>query len=263
MPTPQDMHALRDILARLDPSADANAGDGRGRFTLGAPAVDAALGGGLVRGGMHEIFAAGPAAPAAAGFALSLALRAGRHDPLVWIRQGYGRVETGELYAQGLAGMGIDPARMVLVQVGDVASVLRAGLEALKSPALGGVVMEIWGASRHLDLSASRRLGLAGAESGVTPLLMRIGADPAPSAAASRWQVAAAPSRDIAGLPGRAAWDVSLLRLRSGPAGQDWRLEWDHENACFVEAAVSGGLAALPRDRPAAGRGGGTWRKAG
>jgi protein ImuA len=258
-----DVRALRAVLARLDPSSGGEAGDGRQRFTLGVSGVDAALGGGLVRGGVHEIYARGPAAPAAAGFALGLALRSGGTAPLVVIRQMHGAAETGELHAQGLAEMGIDPSRLVLVRVRDIAGVLRAGLEALHSPALGGLVMETWGDSRHLDLAASRRLGLAGAESGVTSFLLRLAAEPAASAADSRWQAEAAPSRDLPGLPGRPAYDVTLMRLRSGPAGREWRLEWDHELSRFAEPALSGAVAAIPFDRPAAGPRDGTWRKAG
>ncbi|MGV3652041.1 MAG: ImuA family protein [Devosia sp.] len=257
-----DVRALRTVLARLDPSVGDGGADALPRFALGVPGLDADLGGGLVRGGLHEVFAQGPM-PAAAGFAAGLALRAAAGRPLVWIRQAHVGAEAGELYAQGLAEMGIDPGRMVLVRVKDMAGVLRAGSEALACKALGAVVMESWGQSRHLDLTATRRLGLAGAETGVTPLMLRVAADPIPSAAQSRWQAGAATSRDLPGLPGLPAFAVELLRLRSGAGGRPWRLEWDHEAHSFREQALSGGVVSLPLDRPAAQAGGSVWRQAG
>ena len=49
----------------------------RGRFALGAEALDSALGGGLARGRLHEIYAqADDDGASAAGFALLLAWRA-------------------------------------------------------------------------------------------------------------------------------------------------------------------------------------------
>ena len=41
---------------------------------------------------------------------------------------------------------------------------------------------------------ASRKLNFAAAESGVTPILLREGADAFPSAAQTRWHVTSAPS---------------------------------------------------------------------
>jgi protein ImuA len=73
---------------------------------------------------------------------------------------------------------------------------------------------------------AHRRLQLAAERSGVTALLLRrwrTGAEAAverarPSAAVTRWRVAALPSADIPGLPGIGwpRWRVELLRCRGG-----------------------------------------------
>ena len=71
-----------------------------------------------------------------------------------------------------------------------------------------------------LDLTASRRLALAAEQSGVTLFLLRLEAQPVPSAADTRWTVGAAPSRSLeADAPGPPMFEIELLRRRAGPAG--------------------------------------------
>jgi protein ImuA len=102
--------------------------------------------------------------------------------------------------------------------------------EGLRAPGLAAVLGEV-GA---LDATASRRLQLAAEASGVTALALRrwrTGAAAArhralPTAAATRWRVAATPGRPENGEPGvgRTRWQLDLLRCRGGhPAG--WRVE--------------------------------------
>ena len=109
--------------------------------------------------------------PPTAGFAALLALRAAAGKPIAWVRQDYADVEAGALHAPGLAELGLDPDRLILVRARNAADVLRAGAEAVRCPALGAVLMEPWGEPRVLDLTATRRLSLAAAGSGVTLLL--------------------------------------------------------------------------------------------
>lgn len=258
----RQLGALRQALVRLDPLSEAGR---HGVFTLGAGPVDAALGGGLARGAVHEIYPTHAAdIAAAAGFVAGLSLRAAPQAPLVWIRHKRSEIETGALYAHGLAEMGVAADQLIVVHVDHVTDGLRASLEAMRCPGLGMVVLESWGASRHLDLTASRRLSLASQESGVTGLVLRAMGEPEASAAATRWQVAAAPSSDPLGLPGRAAFSATLLRRRSGPAGWGWNLEWNHESHRFSQAQTLPGLVAAPYfDRPAASPGDTGWAEAG
>jgi protein ImuA len=237
---------LRQALASLDPLGETGR---HGVFTLGAGPVDAALGGGLARGAVHEIYPAQAFdIAAAAGFVTGLSLRAGGEGSLVWIRHRRVEIETGGLYAQGLAEMGLDPERLIVVVVDDVADGLRAARDALRCSSLGSVVLESWGTSRHLDLTASRRLSLAAQESGVTGFMMRAMAAPEASSAMTRWQVGAAPSLEEPGLVGRAAFSALLLRQRSGKADAHWTLEWNHQ---VSQQALSGALSAPYFDRPA------------
>lgn len=246
------LQALRRSIAAIEPAAS---GASR-RFTCGAPAVDGLLGGGFLRAAVHEIFAREEAdAGAAAGFAAALAARAATDDRrVVWVRQGFSAMETGALHAPGLAALGLDPRRLVVVTGPDATCVLRAGAEALRCPALGAVVIEPWGDPKPLDLTASRRLALAAEQSGVTALLLRIAATPRPSAAATRWSAAAAPSRPLAAnAPGHPAFDITLLRHRAGLEGRRWRLEWHREHRLFREPApLSRPVVPLPAGRPAA-----------
>lgn len=220
-----------------------------GRFSTGSASLDAALQGGLMRGGLHEIFARGTAAePSASGFAVALAVRASEARPLVWVRQDFAEVEAGEIYAPGLAELGLSPDRVILVRARDGPAALRAGEEAARCPPLGAVIIEPWGAPKALDLVASRRLALAAARSNVPLFMVRAGAEPQPSAALTRWRVRAALSAAMeADAPGRPTFDVELLRDRAGAAGRNWIVEWDRDQRIFKDiAALSGGMVSLP-----------------
>ncbi len=261
MDSARELRALRQTLSRFQ--TDEASGQ-TGRVPLGAGPVDAALGGGLAQSALHEIFAPRTADfPAAAGFAAGVSLRLKDNGPLLWVRQRHVESEVGRLYAQGLAEMGVMAGEMILVRVGDVAQALRAGLEALRCAGLGAVVIELWGTSRHLDLTATRRLALAASETGVMGLMVRAQAVPEPSAAATRWAIATAPSADPFGLPGQASFSASLLRQRGSGAQGEWVLEWNHGEKSFAIPALSGALSAAPSDRPARADRGAGWAHTG
>jgi len=207
---------------------------------FGAAGLDARLRGGLARGSLHEVYAGEEAdASSAAGFAGMLAIRAcDGQQPILWVREERSERTGGRLHAPGLLDIGIDPARMLLVSTPDLTATLRAGAEALRSGAVGVTVVEPWGKAPALDLTASRRLLLAAERSGVTILLLRIGAEPGPSAARTRWQVRAAPSVALAAnAPGHPAFDITLLRHRGGVAGFAMRVEWDRDRHQFHQGS--------------------------
>lgn len=217
---------------------DADKGPSTGQpIALGIPAIDTVLGGGLARGGLHDIYAATIAHHAAAtGFAAALAVRAAQAKPILWVRQDFLDTETGRLDAAGLAEFGLDPAGLILVRARDIEGVLRAGEQALSCAKLGAVLIEPWGAPRLLDLKASRRLSLAAAKSAVPILMLRVAACPAPSAAATRWMVHPLPSRPLADkAPGFPVFAVQLIRQRGGVAGLSWSVEWNCDQHSFQE----------------------------
>jgi protein ImuA len=246
---PQSLAALRDRIARIDPAPSAKAS---GAFTLGDVALDGRLGAGLARAALHEVFAGQEEdAGAAAAFALILALRGGdRAKPVLWVRDDRVARGAGQIYGPGLAELGADPARFILVSAPDELATLRAAADAVKCGALGAVVIEPYGKARRLDLTATRRLALAAASSGVLALVLRVGAQPSASAAQTRWSVSAAPSGPFpAQAPGAVALNISLLRHRGGVASFDACLEWNRDQHICVsrlraEEALSGRLPA-------------------
>ena len=208
---------------------------------------------GLPRAKVHELHAAEPQdAATAAGFGVAMAL-AGGATPLLWLRTEAAERAGGRLRASGLLELGLDPAQLVLAIVADEAALLRAAADAARCPGLGGLVVEAWGRAPGLDLTATRRLQLAAEASGVTVMVLRVAGAPAPSAAATRWSVAACPSTALdAEAPGRPAFLIDLQRRRGGPAGQRWRVEWNRDTLEFDAEALSGAGLSLAADRAAA-----------
>jgi len=215
-------------------------------YPLGVDAIDRVLGGGLAAGQLHELFANDADDEASAlGTAAMLALCLTRAAPtasfILWLREAAVQRKAG-LHGPGLADLGLSPARVILGLLPDAAGLLRAGVDALRCAGLGAVVLELSGNPSLLDLTASRRLALAAEASGVTPLLVRTrGARPMPSAARTRWQVAAAPSAALtAEAPGHTTLRLALLRQRGGMAGLEWTVEWNRDAGCFRPAALPG-----------------------
>ena len=216
------------------------------RVALGVEPLDRILGGGLQRARLHEIWPSSPRERAtAAGFALLLAsLAAGPSGTIAYLAEDGGERRCGALHGPGLRGLGLDPARLLIVRVPDTKTLLRAAADVVRSPAISAAVMAPAGATPLLDLTVTRRLTLFAERSGVLALLLRV-ADPAqPSAAATRWQVAAAPSLPLeADAPGHPAFLVDLVRQRGGPPVLATLLEWRRDRARF--APLSGALPAM------------------
>jgi protein ImuA len=249
---------LRQTLAGLDPSLAPRLPD-RERLIGIADPIDAALGGGLACGALHEL---APAAHqqfgAASGFAMALAARAqGIRGEVLWIATDFAITESGSPYGPGLDLFGLASARLLLLRVPKPVDVLWAMEEALRCRALACVIAELTGEGEAADLTATRRLALA-ARDGVSArnsgfgLLMRHKATVMPSAAMTRWQVGGALSQpDALGVPlgnlGRTRFELSLCKNRRGPSGR-WIIEWDHHERAF-QPALPVGVAAPAFDR--------------
>jgi protein ImuA len=172
--------------------------DDPGSLSLGSAVLDAALGGGLARGALHEISAPGEAHLAAAtGFALGLV--ASPSSRVLWIAEDMALAESGAPYGPGLDAFGLPPERLVTVAAAHRRDLLWAMEEALRCRAVGAVIGEL----RHgaIDPVAVRRLSLAAAESGALAVLLRAAPESDTSTAATRWIVGTAPSSPV--IPGR------------------------------------------------------------
>jgi protein ImuA len=241
--------SLRGSIERIETHGDVH---GLNKVALGHKSADAMLRGGLALAAVHEVFAEGHQGAAATGFIAAIAGRLAPRKPLVWVRQDFAEIESGALAPGGLAELGLDPRLLVTVRAVDIEAALRSTADALACDALGAVVLETFGEPRQLDLVASRKLTLAAQSSGVTALLMRVAAQPAPSTAETRWIVRAAHSPPSAPWSawGAPVFDAQLVRNRHGPVGR-WIMEWKCDECLFREpSSYPQPLAATPAHRP-------------
>jgi protein ImuA len=229
---------------------------------LGLAAVDSHLPeGGLTCGALHEVVPKTEGSIAAAfGFIAAILGRLSRAYPLIFILPVYGLRPYrphGRLHGHGLNALGLDPARLIVVETAHRKETLWAMEEALRSAAPAAVA----GLIDTLDLKTSQRLHLAATNAGLPLFLLRPAAPSLPSpatgspprsrggvplgggwgggsAAATRWRIGtAAAARDRFGLVTQPRWHLQLERCRNGRPGE-WLVEYDHVAHCFSLAAA-------------------------
>lgn len=206
----------------------------------------ALLRGGLALDALHEIVPETAAdLGAALGFLCAILSRTNNEQSIVIVQGRADAAQRGQWHGHGLQALGLDPARLLLVQTGEDVETLWAMEEVLRSGAAAAVAG--FPGPRGLDLKASRRLHLAAAQAGLPLFLVLSGAGA--SAAATRWRIGAAPAgRDRFGLVERWRWRAGLERCRNGRTGQ-WIVEWDHGAhrfslaAALADPALPGGAA--------------------
>jgi len=193
-----------------------------------------------------EIFAPGDQACGAA-VALAMALDALRsasgplapavdERPWLWVQDGAATRLSGRPCRSGLP-----PAlrhRLIHVSARKPEDALFALEEGLRCRDLAFVLGEIAGNPRALDLTASRRLGLAAERHGVPFWLVRLDARRDLGSARMRWEVRSAPSRPPRWnpqAPGVPVWHAELFRARRHPPGE-WRLQEGKEQLQAMRA---------------------------
>ncbi|HLN37110.1 MAG TPA: ImuA protein [Xanthobacteraceae bacterium] len=228
-----DRAAVMAELRRLIPRM----GEQRKPLPFGLAAIDSHLpDGGLACGALHEVVPAAEGCVAAA-FGFIAAVLARLAYPLLFVTPAYGLrpyCRHGRLHGHGLNALGLDPARLILVEAAHRKETLWAMEEAVRSAVPAAVV----GLIDTLDLKTSQRLHLAATEAGLPVFLLR----PAPtlesSAAATRWRIGTAKAaRDRFGLVTQPRWHLQLERCRNGRPGQ-WVVEYDHVAHRFSLAAA-------------------------
>ena len=142
---------------------------------------------------------------------------------IVWV------LRRDDLFAPGLAGLGLPPEKLIGVCARDEAEALAAIEDALGTVGVAAVVGEV----EAVSLTAGRRLQLACERHGATGLLIRRrpfgGAEKrsaSGSASATRWKIGPAPSEPGPDEPwlGPPRWRVELERSRGGRPG-GWIME--------------------------------------
>jgi protein ImuA len=162
-------------------------------------------------------------------------IRLPRIHPLLFVMPAYGlHLRHGRLHGHGLRALGLDPARLILVETANRKATLWAMEEALRSAAPAAVA----GVIDKLDMKLSQRLHLAAVDCGLPLLLLRPAQTLESSAAATRWRVGTAEAaRDRFGLYARPRWHLQLERCRNGRPGE-WVVEYDHVAHRFSLAAA-------------------------
>ena len=214
-------------------------GGAPGHLPLGIAAIDAALGGGLTRGALHEVAAVSEGHLAAAtGFALGLV----SSRRLLWIAEDMALAESGAPHGPGLDAFGLLPEQLLTIAAARPHDLLWAMEEALRCRAIGAVIGEL--RQSEIDMVILRRLSLAAADSGALALLLRAAPPTDTSTAATRWIVGATPSATAS-----PRFTAQLTRNRRGPLGA-WILEWSDSDERFLLATPAQPVAAPALDRP-------------
>lgn len=164
-----------------------------------------------------------------AAFAFALDRIADRPDPRplgLVVTRGWMH-ERGRPYARGLARLGGQADRLLLVCVDREAQALWALEETLKSGAVAGAI----GAIEQAAFVAGRRLDFAAREGRALGVMLRSRAGEDLSAARVRWRIGALVSGQDgldAKAPGPMRWRAEVSRRRDGPPAV---FEWEESDA--------------------------------
>ena len=255
-------HGRFDMLRR-----EVAAIDGRlasARLPLGVESLDSALAGGLALGRVHMLCGRPGHDGALTGFAVALLRRilaqTDEAAPVVWCPAAAGG-GSGMLYAAGLAALGLDPGRLLIVDSPSPGARLAALEDILRTEGLAAVIVEYDRVSQTSDywMRLARRAQLAAEASGVTGLLL--GWPVAASGFDSLWHIApssAAPSghagRDLFRHSSRHSswhpcWQVELRHARGG---RPWssQLSWDAYANSLSEIRREHETEAVPEPLP-------------
>ncbi|GHD17470.1 hypothetical protein GCM10016234_26660 [Tianweitania populi] len=194
-------------------------------------------------GALTEIHApTARAAGAAAAFVLALGSRLlqrepQKHLPLLWLGTTEAFSEGGLPYAAGIREtFGIAPQRLLFAEAPKLGDTLWIGEEAARLPDLAGVILELRGNPRMLDLTATRRLHRRAQAAGRPVFLLRQSAEQTPTAAPVRLLVSPAPAAlrqtldgPLRGSLGPPGLELTVAKSRIARPGT-FTLEWNpHE----------------------------------
>lgn len=128
------------------------------------------------------------------------------------------------LFPPALKSFGVEPDRIIFIDLKREKDVLWAMEEALKCEGLAAVIGEI----KEISFTASRRLQLAVEQSRVTGFVIRQNPRNGNTiACVCRWKIVPLPSELEGNMPGVGfpRWNIELLKVRNGRPGV-WQMEW-------------------------------------
>ena len=169
-------------------------------------------------GAVHEFIShAKEEAAATNGFMAGLVSQLVKNGTTVWVSS------KRTIFPPALSVFGIEPERIIFIDLWRQKDVLWAIEEALKCDAVSAVIGEL----SELSFTESRRLQLAVEQSRVTGFIHRYNPRTENvTACVSRWKIKPIAS-DTNGIPGTGfpRWNVQLLKVRNGKPGS-WQIEW-------------------------------------
>jgi protein ImuA len=184
-------------------------------------------------GAIHEFLCGEPEMlSASSGFIsglLSSLMRSG--GVTLWISS------SRTLFPPALKAFGIEPDKIIFIDLQKEKDVLWTIEEGLKCNGLAAVVGEV----QQLSFTASRRLQLAVENSRVTGFICRKNIKQInTTACVTRWKITSIASALEDGMPGIGfpRWNVELLKVRNGKPGS-WRMEWRAGRFCHIPTFVS------------------------
>ncbi len=171
-------------------------------------------------GAVHEFISSDPeSAAATTGFmAALLGKLMGEYGICLWIGI------RPMVFAAALKAFGVEPHRVIFIDLSKEKDVVWAVEEALKCESLAAVIGEL----REITFTESRRLQLAVEHSRVTGFLHRCNPRAVNTlACVSRWQITPMASQLEEGMPGvgHPCWRVQLQKIRNGEPGK-WEMQW-------------------------------------
>ena len=175
-------------------------------------------------GAIHEFISSSPEDTAAsggfiAGLVQKLLMSGGA---CLWISY------TRRIYPPALKLFGVDPDRVIFIDVPLQKDVLWVTEEALKCEGVATVICE----TKDLTFTESQRLQLAVEKSHVTGFVLRKDVRKMnTTACVARWQIRPVRSQLRTGMPGvgHPRWQVELLKVRNGKPG-NWTVEWKRQS---------------------------------
>ena len=204
----------------------------------------------LPASGFHELLAAAPGDECIMlAFAFSMAAKAlgDTSKSLCFCGPVSEEQERGELYGSGLAGLGIQPERLLMITAAKEKDLLWTIEEAVSSGAFGAVIGTLGPKERLYDFAASRRLKLRVTAKEAPLFLIRHRTGGGATAAHGRWRVSALPSRSQGQhgsypLLGPPRLQLGLERMGGLPP-QAWEMEFDAARGFLMAPLLEDGPA--------------------